>query len=147
MNNFLKFIFQCMLYYILVHLIYGYFINVSCSDCVASMIEWQWIIHFKRCARKRSWPNLRYYLHTFLQGLKKTSKNLSQDSWNSSRALNPSLLNTSHKCYCLSRLFSLPILPQYIVKTRRRIFMSAMDFSFLFLLTLLFSTLISSCTN
>jgi hypothetical protein len=31
--------------------------------------------------RKRSWPNLRYYPGTFLERLKKNTKNLSQDSW------------------------------------------------------------------
>jgi hypothetical protein len=29
---------------------------------------------------KRSWPNLRYYSDNYLEGLRKTTKNLSQNS-------------------------------------------------------------------
>jgi hypothetical protein len=36
-------------------------------------------MNWKGCGRKRSWPNLRYYLGICL-GLRKTTKNLSQNS-------------------------------------------------------------------
>jgi hypothetical protein len=32
-----------------------------------------------RCGRMYSWPNQRYYPATYLEGLRKTMKNLSQD--------------------------------------------------------------------
>jgi hypothetical protein len=37
-------------------------------------------MNWKGCGRKRSWPNLRYYPGICLEGLRKTTKNLSQDS-------------------------------------------------------------------
>jgi hypothetical protein len=43
------------------------------------------------CGRKRSWPNLRYYLGICLERLRKTTKNLSQDSLSPGRGLNPRL--------------------------------------------------------
>jgi hypothetical protein len=42
--------------------------------------------------RKRSWPNLRYYLGVCLVGLKITAQSLSQDSRSSGRDLKPGLL-------------------------------------------------------
>jgi hypothetical protein len=42
----------------------------------------------KGCGRKRLWPNLRYYPGIFVDGLKKTMKNLSQNSWSPGRDLN-----------------------------------------------------------
>jgi hypothetical protein len=38
---------------------------------------------------KRSWPNLRYYPGICLDGLSKTTRNLSQDSRSAFRDLNP----------------------------------------------------------
>jgi hypothetical protein len=38
--------------------------------------------------RKRSWPNLRYYPGIYLDGLRKATKNLSQDIRSRSRDLN-----------------------------------------------------------
>jgi hypothetical protein len=43
----------------------------------------------KGCGRKRPWPNLRYYNGIFLEGLRKTTKNLSRDSRSPGRDLNP----------------------------------------------------------
>jgi hypothetical protein len=40
------------------------------------MIGWKLITKWKRCGRKRSWPNLRYYAGIFLVGLRIT-KNIS----------------------------------------------------------------------
>jgi hypothetical protein len=45
-------------------------------------------MNWKGCGRKRSWPNLRYYPGICL-GLRKTTKNLSQDSRTPGRDLNP----------------------------------------------------------
>jgi hypothetical protein len=42
----------------------------------------------KGCGRKRSWPNIRYYPGIFLEGLRKTTKNLSQDIQALGRDLN-----------------------------------------------------------
>jgi hypothetical protein len=41
--------------------------------------------------RKQSWPNLRYYPGICVEKLRKTIKNLSQDSWSLSRDLNSGL--------------------------------------------------------
>jgi hypothetical protein len=46
-------------------------------------------MNWKGCGRKRSWPNERCYFGIFLEGLRKTKKNLSQDSWSPGRDLNP----------------------------------------------------------
>jgi hypothetical protein len=42
----------------------------------------------KGCGRKRSWPNLRYYPGICLEGLRKATKNFSQDSRSPGRDLN-----------------------------------------------------------
>jgi hypothetical protein len=34
------------------------------------------MVNWKRCGRKRSWPNLRYYPSICLEGLRETTKNL-----------------------------------------------------------------------
>jgi hypothetical protein len=47
------------------------------------------MVKCKGHGRKRSWPNLRYYLGICLEGLIKTTKNLSEDSWSPGRDLNP----------------------------------------------------------
>jgi hypothetical protein len=39
--------------------------------------------------RKWSWPNPRYYSGIYLEGLKKTTKNINQDSWSPGWDLNP----------------------------------------------------------
>jgi hypothetical protein len=44
---------------------------------------------FERMWKKRSWPNLRYYSGICLEGLRKTTKNLSQDSRSPGRDLDP----------------------------------------------------------
>jgi hypothetical protein len=46
-------------------------------------------MNWKGCGRKRSWPNLRYYPGTRLEGVRKTTKSLSQDSRSPGRDLNP----------------------------------------------------------
>jgi hypothetical protein len=46
------------------------------------MMKWQGY------GRKRSWPDLRYYPGIFVEGLRKTTKNLSQESRSLSRDLN-----------------------------------------------------------
>jgi hypothetical protein len=43
------------------------------------------IMNLKGFGRKRSWPILRYYLGIHLEGLRKTTKDLNQDS----RSLRP----------------------------------------------------------
>jgi hypothetical protein len=45
----------------------------------------------KRYGRKRLWPNLRYHPGIFLEGSKKTTKNLSQDSRSPGKDLNTEL--------------------------------------------------------
>jgi hypothetical protein len=52
--------------------------------------EW-WIIKYKGYGRKRSWPYLRYYPSTCLEGLSKTMRNLSQDRQSPGRDLYPGL--------------------------------------------------------
>jgi hypothetical protein len=44
------------------------------------MIEWKQIITWKICKWKRSWPNLRKYPCICLEGMRKITKNLSQNS-------------------------------------------------------------------
>jgi hypothetical protein len=46
-------------------------------------------MNWKRRGRKRSWPNLRYCHGIYLEGLRKTTKNLSWDSRSPGRDLNP----------------------------------------------------------
>jgi hypothetical protein len=38
---------------------------------------------------KQSWPKLRYYAGICLEGVKKTTENLSQDSWSPGQDMNP----------------------------------------------------------
>jgi hypothetical protein len=42
----------------------------------------------KGCGRKGSWPNLRYYPSIFLEGLSKTTKNVSHNNWSLGQDLN-----------------------------------------------------------
>jgi hypothetical protein len=42
----------------------------------------------EECGTKRSWPNLRHYLGNCLEGLRKTTKNLSQENQPPGRDLN-----------------------------------------------------------
>jgi hypothetical protein len=46
-------------------------------------------MNWEGCGRKRSWTNSRYYPGICLEGLRKTMKNLSQDSRSPGRDLNP----------------------------------------------------------
>jgi hypothetical protein len=46
-------------------------------------------MNWKGCGRKRSWPNKRHYPGIFLEGLRKSTKNLSWDSRSPGRDLNP----------------------------------------------------------
>jgi hypothetical protein len=46
-------------------------------------------MNWKGCGRKWSWPNLKYYPGICLEGLRKATKTLSQDSRSASRDLNP----------------------------------------------------------
>jgi hypothetical protein len=55
-------------------------------------VEWwddKWIKNWKESWRKRPWPNLRYCPGICLQGLRKTTRNLNQDSRSPQRDLNP----------------------------------------------------------
>jgi hypothetical protein len=45
--------------------------------------------NWKECGRKRSWPNLRYCPLMWLEGLGKTTKDLSHDNMSSDRDLKP----------------------------------------------------------
>jgi hypothetical protein len=49
------------------------------------------------CARKRSWLNLMYYPGIYLEGLRKTTTNLSHDSQSPGRGLNPRSTNYEGK--------------------------------------------------
>jgi hypothetical protein len=46
-------------------------------------------MNWKGCRRKKSWPNLRYYLDICLERLWKSMKNLRHDRWSSGQDLNP----------------------------------------------------------
>jgi hypothetical protein len=46
------------------------------------------MMNWKGCVRKQSWPNLRYYPGICLAGPRKSTKNLSQDSWSLGQDLN-----------------------------------------------------------
>jgi hypothetical protein len=46
-------------------------------------------MNWKGYGRKRPWPYLSYYSNTFLEGLRKTPKNISQDSLSLDREVNP----------------------------------------------------------
>jgi hypothetical protein len=70
------------------------------------MRGWQWVMNWKECGRKRSWPNLRYYPNICLEDLRKSTKNLSQDSRYPGWDLNPGppeydagVLNCSTPCH------------------------------------------------
>jgi hypothetical protein len=49
--------------------------TVSSAECIA-LGDWEdeCITNWKGYGRKWSWPNLRYYLRIFLEGLRKTIK-------------------------------------------------------------------------
>jgi hypothetical protein len=47
------------------------------------------MMNYRGCKKKPPWPNLRYYTAIFPEVLRKTSKNLSQDSRFPGRDLNP----------------------------------------------------------
>jgi hypothetical protein len=49
-------------------------------------------VNLKACGRTRSWPNLRYYPGTYLEGLRNSTKILSQDSRPLGRDFNPGAL-------------------------------------------------------
>jgi hypothetical protein len=60
-------------------------------------------MNWKGCGRKRSWPNFRYYPGIFLEGLKKTTKNLSQESRFAGRDLNAVRVNVGSGGYMFSK--------------------------------------------
>jgi hypothetical protein len=47
------------------------------------------MMNWKGCGRNRSCPNVRYYPGICLEGLMKTTKNLTRVSWSVGRDLNP----------------------------------------------------------
>jgi hypothetical protein len=49
------------------------------------------MMNWKGCGRRQSWPNLRYYPGSCLEGLRKTAKTLSQNSWSPGPDLNQKL--------------------------------------------------------
>jgi hypothetical protein len=49
------------------------------------------MMNWKGCRRKLSWPNVRHYTSICPEGLRKTTKKLSQDSWSLGQELNPEL--------------------------------------------------------
>jgi hypothetical protein len=49
------------------------------------------MINLKGCERKETWPNLGYYHGICLEGLRKTTKNLSHGRRSQNRDLNPVL--------------------------------------------------------
>jgi hypothetical protein len=66
------------------------------------------MMNWNEYGRKRSWPNLRYYLGICLEGLRKVSKNLSYDIRSAGRHLNLGLpkyeagvLTTNHDVRCV----------------------------------------------
>jgi hypothetical protein len=55
-------------------------------------VEWKcgkWMINWKGCWRKRSWPSLMCCLSVCLEGLRKTTRTFRQDSRSPGRDLNP----------------------------------------------------------
>jgi hypothetical protein len=58
------------------------------------------MMNWKGCGRKGLWPNGRYYPSTCMNGLRKTTKNISQDSRPPGRDLNPGL--PEYKALCLN---------------------------------------------
>jgi hypothetical protein len=46
------------------------------------------MMNWKGYERNRLWPNLRYYPGIYMEGLRKTTNNLSQDSRSAGQALN-----------------------------------------------------------
>jgi hypothetical protein len=51
-------------------------------------------MHLKECGRKRSLPNLRYYIHVLLEELRNITKGLSRNSWFLGPDLNVDLPST-----------------------------------------------------
>jgi hypothetical protein len=71
--------------------IYSYLTTLSISQTVQRLMigwGWYWIMNWKGCGRKQSWPNLRYYPSICLEGLRKTTKYLRQGSRSPGRDLN-----------------------------------------------------------
>jgi hypothetical protein len=62
-------------------------------------------MNWKGCGRKWLWPNLRYYPGICLEELRKTTKNLSQDSQSLGRGLNPGPPGLTHEA-CLNNTHS-----------------------------------------
>jgi hypothetical protein len=71
----------------------SYYVRYKCLSLLylTTLFQWLWLYSFeqtgdnwminrKGCGRKRPWPNLRYYPSICLVGLRKITKNLSQDS-------------------------------------------------------------------
>jgi hypothetical protein len=55
-------------------------------------------MNLKGYGRKRSWPNLKYYPGISLEGLRKTTENLSQDNLSPGRDLNSGPLEYEAGC-------------------------------------------------
>jgi hypothetical protein len=61
-------------------------------------------MHWKGCGRKWSWANVRYYLDNCPEKLRKTTKNLIQDSCVPTEIQTTHLPNTSLQYYCCTKL-------------------------------------------
>jgi hypothetical protein len=48
----------------------------------------RWVVNWKGCGRKQPWPSLRHCPDICVKRLRKTTKNLSQNSWSPGRGLN-----------------------------------------------------------
>jgi hypothetical protein len=72
-------------------LVVVYLTTLSGAQTIYS-VEWEddeWRMNWKGCERKRSWSNLRYFPGIFVEGPRKATQNLSQDSRSLGIDLNP----------------------------------------------------------
>jgi hypothetical protein len=78
------------------------------------------MMNCKGFRRRQSWPDLRYFPGIYLDGLRKTTKNLSQDILSPGRDLNPGLTEyesevlTTRPLNSVSRVMSWPICSSFL---------------------------------
>jgi hypothetical protein len=102
--------FKLMLRNLPIDLFIVYLTALSVSRLLASVRGWQWVMNLKGCGRKRSWPNLRYCSGICLEGLRKTTKIISQASRSPGRDLNPgSPVYEAGELTARPRRFGLPV--------------------------------------
>jgi hypothetical protein len=97
--------------------------NNAFSATETNSVEWngdKWMMNWKRCWR-RSWPNLRYYPGICLEGLRKTTNNLSRDSRSQDRDLNPDLRIQSRSVNYSTTTFSSPCWEDKVARLAKKI--------------------------